>query len=459
VNGKVLLAGKDGNSRALYAPYYKQFEPRIGLAWNPRSKMVMRMGYAMSSFMEGTGANLRLPLNPPYFVETNVNYDVRSPGNIGIGFADAPNSGSLVGPRTGANPFYQGRAWDPNLRPQFTQQYNATLEYQLTKTASLTAAYVGQIGTHLVVPHEANNPVAGVGPVASWAPSNDRRPLFSTLPNVGNVALTEGSARMSYNSLQVSGRKRLSAGLELTGFYVWSKSIMENLGYYGCGSVNSEGAYWQDAYNRRANRGPSCFDAQHNLSIGGSYTLPVGKGQAFGGNMNRVADLVLGGWNVNYFTNAHSGFPVTVFASSANTGGRTPRGNVRANAYKPFVIPSQTVDQFFGPVTASGASIFCAAGVNDGNCAFGVPAVGALGNAGVGTLRAPSFFNLDMSIGKKFAVTEKQYLDFRMEMFNALNHASWGAPGRDITSPGSFGQITSQVQNARNIQFGLKYYF
>ena len=56
-------------------------------------------------------------------------------------------------------------------------------------------------------------------------------------------------------------------------------------------------------------------------------------------------------------------------------------------------------------------------------------------------------------------MTERQYLDFRMEMFNALNHASWGAPGRDITNPGAFGQITSQVQNPRNIQFGLKYYF
>ncbi len=79
--------------------------------------------------------------------------------------------------------------------------------------------------------------------------------------------------------------------------------------------------------------------------------------------------------------------------------------------------------------------------------------------SGVGTLRAPSFFNLDASIGKKFYVTERQYLDFRMEMFNAFNHASWGAPGRDITNPGAFGQITSQVQNPRNIQFGLKYYF
>jgi hypothetical protein len=167
-------------------------------------------------------------------------------------------------------------------------------------------------------------------------------------------------------------------------------------------------------------------------------------------------DLILGGWNVNFFANMHSGFPVTVFASAANSGGRTPRGNLRANAYRPYEITSQTVDAFFGPVTAAN---FCAAGVDNGTCAFGRPADGQLGSVGVGTLRAPSFFNLDASIGKKFYVTERQYLDFRMEMFNAFNHASWGAPGRDITNPGAFGQITSQVQNPRNIQFGLKYYF
>jgi hypothetical protein len=454
--GQLLYAGKDGNSRALYDPYYKQFEPRIGFAWNPMSKLVFRMGYAMSSYLEGTGANLRLPLNPPFFVETNVNFDPRTPGDISKGFSDVSASGVLNGPKTGPNPAFQARAWDLHLRPQFTHQYNASLEYEFTNSTSMTVAYVGQLGTHLVVPHEANNPLPGVGAVSSWAPADSRRPLATALPNVGNIALTEGSARMSYNSLQVSGRRRFAGGLELTGFYVWSKSIMENLGYYGCGSVNAEGAYWQDAYNRLGNRGPACFDAKNNFSVGGLYELPVGKGRKFGSNMNKMVDLLVGGWSANYFLNAHSGFPVTVFASSANTGGRTPRGNVRANAYRPFQITSQSVDQFYGPVTAAN---FCAAGVDNGTCAFGIPAVGTLGSAGVGTLRAPSFFNFDASIGKKFHVTERQYVDFRMEMFNAFNHASWGPPGRDITNPAAFGQITGQVQNPRNIQFGLKYYF
>jgi hypothetical protein len=256
--------------------------------------------------------------------------------------------------------------------------------------------------------------------------------------------------------VQVSGRHRLSGGLTLTGFYVWSKSLMDNLGYYGCGSVNSDGAYWQDAYNRRANKGPACFDARQNGSIGGVYDLPFGTSRKFGSHWNKAVDAVAGGWQLDYFMNAHSGFPVTANAGSANTGGRTPRGGVRANAYLPYSIPSQTVDQFFGPVTASS---FCAAGVYDGVCAFGIPAVGTLGSASVGTLRAPSFFNVDASASKKFKVTEAKYFQLRGEFFNALNHVSWGPPGRDITSPTSFGQITSQVQNPRNIQLGLKFFF
>jgi hypothetical protein len=456
--GQLLYAGKNGNSRALYNPYYKAFEPRVGFAWNPTRKFVVRGGYAISTFLEGTGANLRLPLNPPFFFEANVNYDIRTPGDIRTGFADTPSTGVLDGPRTGANPYYQGRAWEVNMRPQFTQQFNVTTEYQFTNATSLTVAYVGQVGTHLIDPHEMNNPLAGVGPVANWAPVNDRRPLAIALPNVGNIALTESAATMSYNALQVSGRHRLSGGLSLTGFYVWSKSIMDNLGYYGCAGVASDGAYWQDAYDRKANNGPACFDAQHNASIGGLYDLPFGRNRAFGRNWSKPVDLVLGGWQVDYFMNTHSGFPVSVNAAAANTGGRTPRGNVRANYYRPFTVTGpQTIDTFFGPV--NNAASFCAAGVDNGTCSFGIPAAGTLGNSGVGVLRAPTFFNFDMSISKKFNFTETKYLMFRTEMFNALNHVSWGAPGRDITSPASFGAIGGQVQNARNIQFGLKLYF
>ena len=117
---------------------------------------------------------------------------------------------------------------------------------------------------------------------------------------------------------------------------------------------------------------------------------------------------------------------------------------------------TRTVDRWFGDISAAS---FCTAGVDNGTCAYGVPAQGEFGSAGVGTERAPGFFNLDSSIGKRFFITERHNLEFRAEFFNIVNSVSWGAPGRDITNPGTFGSIGGQLNAPRNIQFGLKYNF
>ncbi|MGH9675408.1 MAG: hypothetical protein ACRD44_19730, partial [Bryobacteraceae bacterium] len=369
--GELIFPGQNSANRALYEPYHKQFMPRIGFAWTPamfNNKLVIRSGYAFTNFLEGTGANLRLPLNPPFFTEIDVTYDPARAGTITTGFGDVAAVPSLAGPRTGApnaqgqpTPFLQARAWERNLRPQFTNQFNFALEYQIDSVTSISAAYVGQRGTHLVVPHEANNPLPGTGPVSTWIDLNDRRPLARALPNVSNIALTESSGTMWYNSLQTYVRRRYNRRLELIAQYTLSKTNTDNLGYYGCGNVNSEGAYWQDAYNRHGNYGPACFDARHNFTTGGLYELPIGKGKTWGSGWSRPLDLVLGGWNVNYFLSAHSGFPVTIQAASHNTGGRTPRGNVRANRYGPLDLSgTRTVDSWFGKVFT--ASDFCASG-------------------------------------------------------------------------------------------------
>ena len=116
----------------------------------------------------------------------------------------------------------------------------------------------------------------------------------------------------------------------------------------------------------------------------------------------------------------------------------------------------RTVDRWFGDVTATS---FCAAGVDNGTCAYGIPALGEFGSAGVGTERAAGYFNLDSSIGKRFNITERQRVEFRAEFFNVLNFVSFGPPGRDITAPAGFGAIGGQINSPRNIQFGLKYQF
>ena len=188
------------------------------------------------------------------------------------------------------------------------------------------------------------------------------------------------------------------------------------------------------------------------------WQLPYGHGQKFGSSAHPVVDAIFGGWSANYSLADRTGFPLTVKATDRT--GQAVRGNVRANRYGTLQtgVTPVTIDNFFG-LPADRTTLFCAAGVNNGSCAYGQPADGSFGNSGIGTERGPSFFNLDFSIGKKFHVTERQYLDFRAEFFNALNHASWVPPSLNINSPATFGTITGQVQDPRNIQFGLKYYF
>jgi hypothetical protein len=461
--GKLVEVGGE-YGRALYKGYPHQYMPRIGFAWTPgilNNKLVVRAGYAYTSFMEGTGANLRLPLNPPFFIETDFTYDAASPGSIRTGFSDVVTRDlSLDMPRPAGTvvPQLQGRAWDLNLRPQTTQQINFTLEYQFDNATALSAGYVSQKGTHLVAPVEANQPLPGTGPFSTWTNLNTRRPLYNLLPNLGNIARTESSATMDYHSLQVSGRRRLASGLELLTAYTWGKTLTDNLGYYGSAFTASEGAYWQNAYDRRSNRGRAFFDVRHNFTVGGSYFVPYGKGQKWGNSLNGFAEALLGGWNTSYTMIARSGVPITVRA--VDRTGQAVRGNVRANAYRELVVDEsrRTVDNWFG-LPDNRASFFCTAGVDNGTCPYGRPADGSFGNGGINTENGPGFFNLDFMVGKQFPVTEKKYLDFRAEFFNVLNTVSWAPPGANLGALNTFGQIGSQVQDPRRIQFGLKFYF
>lgn len=464
--GELIYPGQAGLGRAIYNGYGKQFMPRFGFAWTPsalNNKLVVRGGYAYMSFMEGTGANLRLPLNPPFFLETDFSYDVQSPGTIRTGFTDVVAADlrlDMPRPAGVATPQLQGRAWDFNLRPQTTSQINFTLEYQLDNSTSLSGGYVAQKGTHLVAPVEGNQPLPGTGPFSTWTNLNLRRPLINVLPNLGNIAITQASATMDYHSLQATARRRLASGLEFLVSYTYGKTLTDNLGYYGSGLTQGEGAYWQNAYDRRSNRGPSFFDIRSNLTVAGTYELPVGKGKPV-----EVSDGVLnqlfGGWNLSYSMATRTGFPITVRAIDRT--GQAVRGNVRANRYRELVVNEsmRNVDNWFGlpMATAERTAYFCAAGVDNGQCPYGQPADGNFGNGGIGTERGPGFFNLDFTIGKKFNVTERQYVDFRAEFFNALNHVSWAPPGANLSAPASFGVIGSQVQSPRQIQFGLKYYF
>lgn len=451
-NGQIQLAGKNGNSRALYNPYYKQFMPRLGIAWTPEmfgKRLVVRAAYGITSFLEGTGVNLRLPLNPPYFFESNQNYDLTTGASSArIGFSDLPGfTGVLAG---------NIRTWDPDLRPQFTQQRNVSLEYQFTNTIVASAGYVSQRATHTIVARDRNQPLPGPAnvPPAQWASAQTRRPLYGSVPLVTTTATTESSGTMNYDALQVAARKRYGFGVDFNVSYTYSKTLNDALGFFGAGGTQSEGAYWQNAYDRRANYGVAAWDARHNTTVSTNIEVPFGKGRKFGSGMNRGVDAALGGWSIGFVMIGRTGFPITI--STTGNSQQSPRGTQRPNYLRELVVDNRSIQRWFG--TGTGA-IECAAGTDNGSCAFQRPTIGTFGNGGIGLERAPAFFNADVSIGKMFSITERQRLEIRGEFYNMANMTMFNPPARDVSAPGTFGLISAQANNPRNIQFGLKYIF
>jgi hypothetical protein len=369
-------------------------------------------------------------LNPPFFFESEVVFDqTTGPGTITRGFTDVLPLSQVSG---------QVRIWNPNLRPQFTQQWNFTLEYQLSGSTSLSAGYVAHKASHLVVPTEYNQPLPDPGPTSTWRPQQQRRPLYPFQPLITNISGTDSSATSDYHSLQMSMRKRLSGGFEFMGSYTLSKAITDNTGYYGAGAAGA-GAYWANTYDRKADRGLTFFDATHNFVWSGTYDMPFGKGRTWGNDMHPVANAILGGWNVSSIISLRTGFPITV--TNADRSQQAVRGGQRPNRVGSGEVASQTLEKWIDIA------------------AFTQPELGAFGNSGVSILRQPSLANWDFGFGKKFSLSESKYFEFRSEFFNFTNHPSYQAPGRAFNTPNTFGLITSTISEPRNIQFGLKFFF
>jgi len=443
VTGQEMIAGQNGANRSLYNQYngITNFQPRVGFAWNPNNgKLVIRGGYTLSNYLEGTGTNLRLTMNPPFSEEHEFNYSNSNynqalpPATLSNGFAPFATGGGTAG-LNGATL----RVWDPNVRPAVSNQWNLTLQEQLTPTLTVTAAYVGQRSTHLMVPMPYYQKV--LNPDGSVSPSRYLVGNPTLMNEIGNISGTASMGDQSYNSLQIVVQKRLSEGLQLSASYTYSKCMTDNLGYYGQGGQAAQvNWYAQNIYNEAADWGPCDYDATNNFIANAVYSLPFGRKQKFGANMNKVLDAVVGGWQMSGILSLHSGFPISIGGSDASgTGSR----GARADCISPVDIYGMQNSplggyQWFNP--------------ND----FAATTAGTFGSCGVGTVRGPGLRTLDLDLAKTFNITERQQLEFRAEAINFTNTPILNAPSNYLGS--TLGLLQSS-QGARNIQFALKYSF
>ena len=450
---------------ALYNSYNGgfDFQPRIGFAWTPSAlnkKVVIRGAYTTSSYLEGTGTNLRLTLNPPFNLEHDAKYDsLTYPGStIDQGFSVfAPTNPSTSAPVDFAGAVI--RLWNPDIKPSLAQQWNFSTEYQFPHDTVLTLMYLGQHATHLMNPMpyfqrrvvgEAGCTAAGAVILSGGTIPTCQSPYLSGNPAMGTnsnpiiaqISGTESNANMVYHALQVILRKRLSQGLQYQVAYTYSKCMTNSIGYYGSwgGQVVPAAAYWQNLYDGRSEWAPCESNVTNLLSSYAVYELPFGHKMHFGSNWNSVANGVLGNWQVSGILQVRGGFPSTVSAGDASgTGGRSPRADC------------------LGPPTYAGGTPVSTGGIQWVNPdSFGPELPGAFGTCSVDGFTGPGLRTFDLSVQKSFAITESKRIEFRSEFINFTNTPIFNAPSTYIGA--GFGQITSS-QGARNIQFGLKIYY
>lgn len=424
--GTLVRVGTNGVPRGGFTADKNNFAPRVGFAWTlgESQRTVVRAGYGIYYDQSALAPGEALYFNSPYF-DNNIFF-------------------SLPGlPLTLSNPFPSffpfplpdsALAVQRDLRTAYMQHWNLNVQHELGRSSVLEVGYVGSKGTKLLTARDINQPRPSVLPPGlPFVP----RPN----PRFDDIDLLESRANSNYHSLQARFQQRLSKGLAALVSYTWSKSIDDASNFF---SSAGDPNFPQDSNNLRAERGRSNFDVRHRLSASYSYDLPFGKGRQFLAD-DGWASTLLSGWQTFGVVTVQSGRPFTVALLSEidNSGtGRSILGfgaNDRPNVVGNPNVANRSAGQWFN------------------QSAFAFPAPGMFGNAGRNILEGPGFTNVNASLVKNTAISERFNLQLRAEAFNLFNHPNFNLPDNFLGSP-TFGQITS-ARDPRHLQFGVKLLF
>lgn len=446
-----------------FDPWWKQFGPRVGFAWNARKDFVVRGGYGiMFPSAVGHGGTGDGVAGPNLLATTSFSGGTNWSSLPPITSPD-PSAITAPIPVTGNVSFSH---WAPrNQPPTYVQLWNFTLEKQIGSNMVTQLAYVGSHGVHLPINYAYNicqqtpESAAKLGYSAITSPYCS--PLAAQKAGIFNLVVTPGWWGLSsstYHSLQAKFDRRFAHGFSLLANFTWSK-LIDN-------SSSDWGGFWsldvlgQDFYNRRAERSVSAGDVPVRLTIAPIVELPFGPAKKWA--QHGVASQVIGGWRVTSVYTVSSGYPFGItdnsygFCNAAHLF--TDRPNMIGNP-----LPAgfhQTIQHWFGisafdfSGTCPAAGLVNLTGPSDTKKAFG--------NAPryFSNIRVPGVNNFNFSLQKDFRIPkgEATRLTFRADFYNALNHPQFGAPNSSPTVS-NFGTITSTAIDNRTVLLGLHLYF
>jgi hypothetical protein len=409
-------------NNAMYLPDWKDFAPRFGFAYRPfkDNATVVRGGYGIFYSLSIEEIFTFQAQNPPRIVNDVFTAVFPAPG---LTFENGFQLGAI-------NPaaLLSVRGLEFHRHDPYMQQWDFTIQRQVTGDLMLELAYVGNKGTHLPRTDYINRTAPGPGPI------QPRRPFqgFATL------IVRETRMDSIYNALEFKASKRFSHGHTFLLSYAFGKTIDDGSASFGGGGNSSDSA--QDSNNLRAERGRSAQDVKQNFVLSYTYELPVGRGRRFAVNAPAVVEQIIGGWQLAGITTFRSGFSQTPLVAQDRCNCDSA-GRMRANVVPGinWHLDNPTPAEFFNIAT------------------FQLPALYTFGNVGRGVVDTPGTNNFDFSLSKAFRLWERHTLQFRGDFFNAFNHALFNTLNMNVDSS-NFGRITS-ARAARQIQFGLRYRF
>jgi len=314
----------------------------------------------------------------------------------------------------------------PNIRNGYVSEWNLTLERELGRNTSLEISYNASDG-HKLPRRSLQNQGVPNQPY--------EREGYHPQPG-SNQFIRATDVNSTYNALVARLTHRMAHGLSLEAGYTYGKSIDDGSGLQGTSQA-------QNVYDIGAERALSDFDIRQRFVLSNTWEIPAGPGRRW--LTDGAAASVFGGWQASNIFTFQTGQPLTAVLSTALSGtdsNGTDRPNLIANPNLPGF--ERNPDHWFNTAALVPPPIYY-----DSQGAFSI-----LGNEGRNVITGPGFDDWDLSLARRFRVTEHDSLVFRADFFNLANHPNFDRPGL-IVGTSDFGVVTS-AENAREVQFALR---